>query len=92
MSQSIEQNDEVSSSFQAHFLMPLLADENASLSGGAQASISVEARTDIFNPDSSALSHSVVGGGDGGVVVVRHVGVIRYIFHVLQLLPIRVTE
>ena len=34
MSQSIEQNDEVSSSFQAHFLMPLLAAENASLSGG----------------------------------------------------------
>ena len=37
MSQGIEQNDEVSSSFQAHFLMPLLAAENASLSGGAQA-------------------------------------------------------
>ena len=90
MSQSIEQNDEVSSSFQAHFLMPLLAAENASLSGGAQASISVEARTDIFSPDSSALSHSVVGGG--GVVVVRHVGLFGSFFMFFQLLPIRFTE
>lgn len=49
----------------------------------------MEARTDIFCPDSSALSHSVVGGG---VVVVRYVRVIRFIFQVLQLLPIRFTK
>ena len=50
----------------------------------------MEARTDIFCPDSSALSHSVVGGVV--VVVVRYVHVIRFIFHVLQLLPIRFTK